>query len=283
MVWFKARSNRFRVMTRAIACLLFALVSASAVFAQDASGLLDYPSTALSGLTTAQVGLSVDQCRKICTERTGCVGFDHSSSKNQCRLFGGIASAKEDSASTAATRYPVPGYREPTYEQEEETEEAAPRTFRQYVNFDLFGFDLDEGQPATTLSQCEDMCRGNLQCKAYTFNEWNQKCFQKGGVDKLRLEPRARTGVLTDELQPGYRDAQVVMEYYHGSIISGTKLGSARVAASREQCESACWGSNQCIAFSYIKSQRECRMFNFASNRFPKAGVESGSKIQPRP
>lgn len=272
---FRVASRKVRTIVRVVAALLFSVLCVPTLLAQESASLNDYPGTSLSGLTTAQVELSLDQCRKICIDRTGCTGFDHSSTTNQCRLFGGIASARDDSSSNAATRYPVPGYRPPT-------SQIVAKSFQHYPNFDLFGFDLAQG-PADSMVQCESLCRDNAECKAFTYNEWNQKCFLKSGTNELRLEPRAQTGVLIGDVQPGYRNAQVVMEYYHGYTMSGSQTGNPRVATTRDQCESMCWGSNQCIAFSFVKTQRECRLFNHASNRFPKAGVESGSKIQPRP
>lgn len=265
---------------RLVVAAVLTVISAPMLFAQQTGPqgeLIDYQGTVLNGLTTAQVLMTLEQCQKLCTDRSGCAGFDHSSSTNQCRLFAGIASAREDTQFTAGTRYPIGGYREPP-----PTEEASPRTFEHYANYDLFGFDLDQGS-ATSISQCEDLCRGNDECQAFTFNEWNQKCFLKSGTAELRLEPRATTGVLSGTAHPGFRNASVVMEYYHDYVISGSQIGNPRVASSREQCEGICWGRDQCIAFSFSRRQRECRLFDHADNRFPRGGIESGAKIQPRP
>jgi len=255
--------------------------------AQDASVLQEYPATSLSGLISAQVKTPEDRCRRICTERSGCAGFDFSASTGQCRIFGGIAGAKNDSSSRAATRYPVAGYRAPTAGFEESAPDEVPsdtvaRNFKSYPNYDLFGSDLSDS-PASSMAQCESLCRENGECRAFTFNEWNQKCFLKSGSGSLRLEPRARTGVLTDDRQPSYRDAQVVMEYYRGYTITGSQVGGARSSSSRDSCESMCWDSDQCIAFSFLRAQKQCRMYNQATNRFAKSGVDSGAKIQPRP
>jgi len=261
---------------RAVVTAVLMLVSTQLVYAQQTQPqgeLLDYPGTLLNGLVTAEVLMTPEKCRKLCNDRSGCAGFDHSSSTKQCRLFGGIASAREDTASIAGTRYPITGYREPT---------PVTRTFDHYANYDLFGFDLDQ-RSASSLAQCEDFCRDNEECRAFTFNEWNQKCFLKSGTAKLRLEPRATTGVLTGTAHPGYRDASVIIEYYRDYVISGTQLGNSRVANSRDQCESMCWDREKCIAFSFSRRQRECRLFDHADNRFPRGGMESGAKIQPRP
>lgn len=283
---FGTGSEIFRTVAMLLAAGIIAIMIGQPVMAQETTPLNDYSGTVLSGLITAQIQMPVEKCRKICSDRMGCAGFDHSYSTNQCRIFGGIASAREASSFTAATRYPIPGYRQPVAETREIEENVLdaepPRNFKYYLNNDLFGHDLDQSV-ATSMAQCEGFCRANLECKAFTFNEWNQKCFLKSGINELRLEPRARTGVLTSEPQPSYRDAQIVMEYYRGYIITGSQLGGRRSASSRDQCESQCWNSDQCVAFSFVRAQRQCRLYDQASNRFPQNGVESGAKIQPRP
>lgn len=273
----------------ALFCLvvLLTIMISQPIFGQDASVFQRYPGATLSGLITAQVTTPEDRCRKICTERSGCAGFDFSSSTGQCRIFGGIAGARDDSSSTAATRYPVAGYRLPSSDFEESEPDEVPsdevaRNFLTYLNYDVFGFDLGDS-PATSMAQCESLCRQSRECRAYTFNEWNQKCFLKSGSSDLRLEPRARTGVLTSDRQPSFRDAQVVMEYYRGYTITGSQIGGARSTTSRDSCESMCWNSEQCIAFSFLRGQKQCRMYDQATNRFAKSGVDSGAKIQPRP
>ena len=237
----------------------------------------DYPGTVLNGLPTATVPLDMESCRKLCSDRSGCAGFDHSSSTNECRIFGAVSGARDNATFTASTRYPVPGYREV-----ETVEEAPARTFDLFVHYDAYGFDLVQGD-ASSLDQCQNSCEANAECRAFTFNAWNQKCFLKSGSAELRLEPRATTGLLSGTPHPGFRSTSVVMEYYRGYTMSGTQFGNPRVASSREQCENLCWEKDQCIAFSFIRSQRECRMYEHADNRFPSGGVESGAKIQPRP
>lgn len=277
---FRVAFLRWPIGVQVAAAMLVAL-SYQAAYAQQAGDgqFMSYQGTALNGFSTANVQLEPERCRKVCSERSGCVGFDHSSGTNECRLFGAVSGARDDSSFNASTRYPVPGYREAALEREQEE---PPPAFEYYPHYDAYGFDLAQGG-ASSLTQCEDACRGNSECKAFTFNAWNQKCFLKSGTAELRLEPRATTGLLNGMPHPGYRSANVVMEYYRGYTMSGTQLGSSRVATSRDKCENLCWERVQCIAFSFTTSQRECRLYQDADNRFPRGGVDSGAKIQPRP
>lgn len=115
------RSGHLKVYTAVATALLCYMllysIPVQELLAQEAttgSQLLRYPGTSLGGLTSAETPKSLDDCRKLCIERQGCVGFEHQTSTNQCRLFAAIGSAHPDSASNAETRNPIAGYRPPT-------------------------------------------------------------------------------------------------------------------------------------------------------------------------
>nr|ABR12884.1 Orf30 [Mesorhizobium sp. CJ1] len=80
---------------------------------QSAGGFFDYPQTLLNGAVSATVSVPIESCRKLCVARTGCVGFDHSSSDRHCRLFSSVDGADESQPSVAGTRSLVTGYRPP--------------------------------------------------------------------------------------------------------------------------------------------------------------------------
>ncbi|MBB4189306.1 hypothetical protein GGE07_005988 [Sinorhizobium terangae] len=106
-----------KVATALLCCTLLSSIPVRVLLAQEATTdieLLSYPGTSLGGLTTAAAPMSLDDCRKLCVDRQGCVGFDHQTSTNQCRLFAAIGSARPDPASNAGTRNTIAGYRAPT-------------------------------------------------------------------------------------------------------------------------------------------------------------------------
>ncbi|MGL4198822.1 MAG: hypothetical protein ACRCSX_13775, partial [Allorhizobium sp.] len=87
---------------------------ATAVAAQDAAKpLFNYRDTALNGITSAEIPKSAEDCRKICSSRPGCVGFDHSE-KGICRIFASVGSARSLPGSVAETRALITGYGDPT-------------------------------------------------------------------------------------------------------------------------------------------------------------------------
>jgi hypothetical protein len=283
--WIRLGFWRTKALVLPFAILSFVSVGIPAM-AQNAQGsgpLTSYPFASLNGLQSAELLKSLDDCRKICSDRSGCVGFDHTPSTNQCRLFAAINSARDNAEATAETRYPINGFRTPAPQQQPPAEEPTPeRQFALFANHDVFGNDLDV-IPSESLTQCQQACTDNGQCSVFTFNAWNKKCFLKAGAGDLRLDPRATTGVSTELGQPSFRDSEIVMEYYHSYVMSGTRLGPPRVANNRQQCENICWQNDSCVAFSFDAGDRSCSMYDKADNRFQRRGIESGSKVQPRP
>ncbi|MBY3150815.1 hypothetical protein HFO56_00030 [Rhizobium laguerreae] len=269
----KALMLPLAILSIASACV----TPATAQTAQSAAPLVSYPATTLTGMQSAELRKSLDDCRKICTERPGCVGFDHTPSSNQCRLFAAINSASDNAEATAETRYPINGYRTPAA-----PEEPKQREFALFPNHDVFGNDLNVFA-SDTIAECQRSCADNAQCSVFTFNAWNKKCFLKAGTGELRLDPRATTGVSSELPPPSYRDSEVKMEYYHSYVMSGSRIGPRRVSNSRQQCADICWENDACVAFSFAAGDRACSIYDSADNRFPQQGIESGSKVQPRP
>lgn len=269
-------------------CFILALAQPLAAQQQMGTGvILDYPDTALGGVAAVEVSMPFEECRRLCFERSGCAGFDHSATTSQCRLLSAIGSGRQQLGSRAGTRNRIANYRDPanllqTPVQPQPQLQPQPRNFDRYPHYDLSGFDLAQ-MPSNSVAQCEDSCRANNLCIGYTYNAWNQKCFLKNGATPLRIEPRATSGLLNGTSHPGYKNTPVVMEYYRNYIISGSAIGNARPAGNRDHCENLCWSNNACIAFNFSTGQKRCTLLEDADNRFPQTGIESGSKIQPRP
>ncbi|ESX57012.1 hypothetical protein X760_22685 [Mesorhizobium sp. LSHC422A00] len=81
--------------------------------AQSAQELFRYPQTFLNGAVSATVSVPLEACSKLCSARSGCAGFDHSSHGGVCRLFSSVAGAQESQGHTAGTRSLVTGYHPP--------------------------------------------------------------------------------------------------------------------------------------------------------------------------
>ncbi|WP_164599379.1 protein kinase domain-containing protein [Rhizobium ruizarguesonis] len=81
---------------------------------QTTAEVFDYPVTALDGFVSAQIIVSLQACRSLCSSRSGCAGFDHSADGGICQLFSSVSSAHQSWPSTAATRNLIVGYRPPS-------------------------------------------------------------------------------------------------------------------------------------------------------------------------
>jgi hypothetical protein len=110
--------SRAKIIRRvAILSSVFLLCGASIVSAQQAGSTVDiylYPDAYLSGAVTAQLNKTAEECRNICSSRTGCMGFDHVTGENMCRLFASVSSAHEaKSGAIAGSRTLLNGFRNP--------------------------------------------------------------------------------------------------------------------------------------------------------------------------
>lgn len=103
-----------RVLIQAALCATMAFVPVVSSHANPVAEFLEYPGAALSGKETAKLD-NIDQqkCRQLCSDRSGCVGFEHDATANICRLFSEIGSAREARGMFAASRNEVAGFRPP--------------------------------------------------------------------------------------------------------------------------------------------------------------------------
>lgn len=101
-------------MATGLAVLVLSIGTAVAEDVSSQSGLYLYPDAELSGVVAAQLPKSAEECRSICSSRSGCVGFDHSVSENMCRIFASVTSARQSKTKmVAGSRVLITGFRNP--------------------------------------------------------------------------------------------------------------------------------------------------------------------------
>lgn len=81
--------------------------------AQSSEELFRYPQTLLRGTVSATVSVPLEACKVFCSARSGCLGFDYSSSDQICRLFASVGGATQNQQYIAGTRNLVTGYLPP--------------------------------------------------------------------------------------------------------------------------------------------------------------------------
>lgn len=159
-----------------------------------------------------------------------------------------------------------------------EGEEPAPVTFRRMPNTDLLGSvigKVDADSPA----QCELACGNNQACNAYSFNKWNSVCFLKSEANLRFLDPSTISGLKGETYPPPISDAVVAMLRFRNKAFSGEPV-STDPQNRFEDCEASCEKSDSCIAFSFVKSESLCRIFEQAGEYTSDDGVDSGAKRQ---
>jgi hypothetical protein len=83
---FAGLAGQFPSILKAGLLSAFAVLATSPSYGPEAkSPLFKYPETAINGMTSAEIMKTEDECRKICSSRAGCAGFDHSDRRSRSR------------------------------------------------------------------------------------------------------------------------------------------------------------------------------------------------------
>lgn len=151
-------------------------------------------------------------------------------------------------------------------------------SFRRMPNTDLSGPLLD-AQSTGDLASCESACAGNGSCRAYSFNMWNAMCFLKGDPTLRLMEPSTMSGLKDDTYPPPISDATVAMIRFRHKLFPGDPFRQSSQDRF-EDCEASCRDSDSCVAFSFIKTELACRMFDNAGEYSNDEQADSGAKRQ---
>lgn len=154
----------------------------------------------------------------------------------------------------------------------------AAMSFRRMPNTDLTAALLDT-VAADSLEACEAACAGNSYCRAYSFNTWNARCFLKGDPAMRFLEPSTMSGLKSETYPPPISDAGISMVRFRNKVFPGAPARESRETRF-EDCEATCQISDTCVAFSFVKSEKSCRMFERPGAYASDAGADSGAKRQ---
>ena len=142
---------------------------------------------------------------------------------------------------------------------------------------DVFGGDYaevkDGRQPA-----CEERCRADTQCKAYSFDRWNQICYLKSSVGTVRLDPRIVSQVLASaRLKDDSSASVMVPKRNKGFPDAGYRQSKTD---NYDKCNSICLMDQDCSGFNYRQSDHICSLIQFPSEYQTVVGTDLGYKIQ---
>ncbi|MGI0524784.1 PAN domain-containing protein [Rhizobium giardinii] len=255
--------------------------------AQDTDpAILEYPQTALKGFVTAEFSRSASDCRTICEQRTGCVGFDHSA-RNMCRIFAAVASGQSDLGFTAGTRNRIRGYRDPAnLDVKELTPPPEQDTwhYAQFSDVDFYGGDLfPKGLQVHDPALCASACETDSSCHAYTFNAEQNRCFLKTGHQFVQGVAGVTSGMYFKAKQ-SEATIQLNAEWdlFLQSDLPGHDIGEYP-ARTYDQCMRQCEGVSSCAGFTWVYGGRKDHCYlKSGPGLYParfKKGMVSASKI----
>lgn len=139
--------------------------------------------------------------------------------------------------------------------------------------YDAIGFDY-RAVKDVTYSGCREICEGDSQCKAITYNTKHSVCFLKDNVVALIRNSDAVAAYASSKA------ADVIVSdfaSYSGIDLPGGDYKRLR-GSDYLQCFTACIGDNACKAFSYVPKKSECWLKDTIGRPKATKGVELGIK-----
>lgn len=238
---------------------------------------------------------SFELCESQCEGDSQCAAFTFYNGERRCKLFASTGEYFSHRAADSGVKRqlaepagPSAGAKTAELFLKEPGGGAAPirvavpapdsRAFRMHDNRDIQGGDYSMVE-GLGHDACKSRCNADSQCQAYTYNKWNRKCFLKDRIGSSRLEPASITGVRQDVSQPSRSVKPFKMERYRGKAFP-YRGQTPRQAASFEACEQRCRDTAACVAFTYFKSSRQCRLMESTGEYFADKRADSGVKRQ---
>lgn len=139
--------------------------------------------------------------------------------------------------------------------------------------YDAIGFDY-RAVKDITYAGCHEICEGDSQCKAITYNTKHSVCFLKDNVVAL---------IRNSDAVAAYASAKasdvIVSDFtsYSGVDLPGGDYKRLR-GSNYIQCFTACIGDKACKAFSYLPKNSECWLKDTIGRPKATKGVELGIK-----
>lgn len=142
-------------------------------------------------------------------------------------------------------------------------------TWQRMTDVDFFGMDISPtGHRNVSISRCDEICRSDPNCAAWSYVTATSWCWPKSGVDNISYAPGTISMVVNgSRISPDILDRpflEVTAKDIPGFDIFPKGLRNTTL----DQCRSACELSAGCQAFTWVSKRNWC---------FPKYGVGSFS------
>lgn len=153
-----------------------------------------------------------------------------------------------------------------------------------HTDFAIFeGKDADgeliDSHHSETWQSCLTSCKEDRDCKAFTFNAWNDICFRKREPNAIRLEPSSVSGFRKSLHTPSLATDGIVIERYRKKAFPDKSFENPKVT-DEPACLIQCKTRNKCVAYTFNKKSGRCSLLARASEYFADADSDSGVKRQ---
>jgi PAN domain len=152
--------------------------------------------------------------------------------------------------------------------------------FATYDNRDMFGGDYDTARDVSQ-AQCENRCRSDRRCLAYTFNKWQGVCFLKSSLGVVRIEPQGITGVASSEPVKQDRRAPQIQKSPSNQI--GGYPYEILETRGYDSCAAACLADEKCLGANFTRTTRSCALMASLGKPKPAKAIDAGVKLQRSP
>jgi hypothetical protein len=218
-------------------------------------------------------GLSQDECAKACIDDSKCEAAEYVKPARVCNLFNTLPKIVA-SPLGANTPIDVAAKRKPT----KATAAEPSKDFSMHENFDIVGGDAKRME-LVDHDACMKACHADPACRGYSYDKWNRWCFLKDDVSRIRLEPNTVSAIRSSLGQPSRISTLVKMHRYRNRAFPWTGQDSAR-ADTLDECEARCQASESCVAATFFRASKQCRLMAVAGEPTPDQKADSVVKRQ---
>lgn len=264
--------------------------------------------TALEGRIMGQPAAgSPDQCKAACASDGACKGYDFSYVQRACNLFSDVQGATRRDGFAAGTidevevkEPPAPSQSEPQVDRNPAPDKGAanvpdllgngpsiPLTPKPLPQVPASGFVEVEGMDfpgaaadlyfrrGIPYAACQEICRADSRCRAYTYNVVRSACFIKSYIADEVPYPGAISGYVPGTQRPPGADSRGDFDQSPNTDFPGGDIDQA-VGVTYDQCLNLCRLNSNCRAYTYNVGKMACFIKSGVGYSKPFEGAVSG-------
>jgi hypothetical protein len=153
------------------------------------------------------------------------------------------------------------------------TPRPVPGLFTEEYGYDQPGADY-RNQGAPDLAFCQRLCADDPSCRAYSYNNRDQRCYLKSQERPMVRRSDTITGVKRGGAPGGGHDGFIERP---GHNMEGGDYHSVYLR-SLDECRNVCRGDRRCLAYTFNSRSNMCYLKDRVGSYTPRAETSSGEK-----